>query len=239
MISSTNDIASRLMKMRDEKYKAFNCSLIPTVDVGKFIGVRIPDIRRLAKELKKTAVSHEFLQILPHNYHEENCLHAFLICEIADFDKCMEMLERFLPFVDNWAVCDSIRPRCFTKNRDRLIGKIKEWLNSEHVYTVRFAIEMLMVYFLDEAFSPEYPEFVSSAVSDEYYVNMMVSWYFATALAKQYESVIGYIENKRLPEWVHNKTIQKSVESFRISDTSKEYLRTLRIKKEKNNENSI
>lgn len=215
----------RLFALQDQTYRAFNAKLLPTVDPNTIIGVRIPQLRALAK-----TSSREALGPLPHDWYEENVLHAFCIESIKDYDECIGALEEFLPYVDNWAVCDCMRPKCFKKHKARLVERIRVWLQSDHVYTVRFAIEMLMVHYLDEEFSEIYPQWVSLVYSDNYYVNMMAAWYFATALAKQYCAVIGYLEQERLPVWVHNKTIQKAIESYRITEEQKNYLRTLRKK---------
>lgn len=212
-----------LFAMQDLGYRDFNAKLLPTVDPQKIIGVRVPRLRAMAKE-----IGIEDLGPLPHCYHEENMLHAFCIEGIKAFDRCITAVDMFLPYVDNWAVCDSLRPKCFKNHKEELLGHIERWLQSEHAYTVRFAIEMLMVHYLDEAFSERYPEIVMSVCSNDYYVNMMVAWYFATALAKQYDAVIGYLLHDRLPVWIHNKTVQKAVESFRITEEQKCYLRTLR-----------
>lgn len=216
---------ARLFSMQDAAYREFQAKLLPTVDKETIIGVRTPQLRALAKELRI-----EDLGPLPHRYYEENALHAFCIENTKDYESCMEALERFLPYIDNWAVCDSLRPKCFRKHRPELLERIKVWLQSAHTYTVRFAIGMLMVHFLEDDFSEEAPELVASVYSNDYYVNMMMAWYFATALAKQYDRVIGYLQRERLPLWVHNKTIQKAVESFRITQEQKDYLRTLRKK---------
>ena len=224
------DIKKELLKLRDAGYRDFHASLMPTVEKEKIIGVRIPHIKSLAKKIRGTAEACEFLQNLPHQYYEENNLHAFLIAQIGDFDKCIEETNRFLPYVDNWATCDSLRPKCFKLNTGSLIGYIYEWIKSDKPYTVRFGIEMLMLYYLDEEFLEEYLYTVSKIRSDEYYVNMMIAWYFATALAKQYEHTLPYIESRKLPLWIHNKTIQKAIESNRISNEKKLYLKSLKQK---------
>ena len=223
------DIKNMLFERKDEKYKEFHCRLMPTVPKEKVIGVRTPDVRRLAKQLKKEGEEKYFFKNLPHKYYEENNLHGFLISEINDYGICINELNRFLPYVDNWATCDGIRPRIFSKNTEKLLFEIEKWLQSDHTYTVRFGIEMLMVYYLDDKFDLKYPKRLAEINSDEYYINMMLSWYFATALSKQWESVIPFIEEKRLKKWVHNKTIQKARESFRITKEQKEYLRKFRI----------
>ncbi len=223
-----NYIVNKLFEMQDLKYRDFCARLVPTVPKDLIIGVRTPDLRRLAKEIKNTDYAAEFLDALPHKYCEENNLHAFLIEGIDDFDECIAEINRFLPYVDNWATCDSMRPKILKKHLPELIEYIKIWISSGEAYTVRFGIEMLMCYYLDGNFSPEFPEIISKIRSDEYYVRMMVAWYFATALAKRYEDVVLYIEQNRLDADTHNKTIQKAVESYRITAEQKKYLKTLK-----------
>ena len=223
-------VQSQLFSMQDLKYKEFHSKLMPTIEKDTIIGVRTPELRRFAKEFSKQPEAGEFMKILPHSYYEENNLHGFLIEAIKDYDKVIFELERFLPYVDNWATCDLMRPKVFKKHLPELLEQIKIWTKSEHTYTIRFGIEMLMTFYLDENFSPEYLEIAAGVESEEYYVNMMIAWYFATALAKQYNSALPYIEERRLPMWVHNKAIQKSVESYRIAPEQKEYLKTLKIK---------
>lgn len=218
-----------LFQLQDKGYHDFQSKLIPTIPVETIIGVRIPAIRKLAKEYGKDPESVEFLKQLPHTYYDENILHALLVAEIKDYEVCVKEVERFLPYVDNWAVCDIFSPRVFRKNRDRLIDKIKEWADSEHPYTCRFGMEMLMIHFLDEDFRVEYLEIPATVHSEEYYVNMMIAWFYATALAKQWDATIGYIEDQRLDTWTHNKTIQKARESYRITPEQKEYLKTLKM----------
>ena len=222
-------IQNDLKNLSEKSYKEFSAKLIPTVDPDTVLGIRLPILRNYATQLFKKGDYDVFLRTLPHEYFDENHLHSFLICKIKDFDLCVNELEKFLPYVDNWSVCDSLRPVCFSKNKDRLIEKIYEWIYSDHPYTVRFAIEMLMTHFLDDDFKREYLDLVSGVISDEYYVNMMISWYFATALAKKYKETISIIEEKTLSVRVHNKTIQKAIESYRISDEAKNYLKTLKI----------
>lgn len=222
-------IQQQLFALQDEKYRDFNAALMPTVPKETVIGVRTPAIRGLAKELKGTAQAEEFMKTLPHEYYEENNLHAALIEHIKDIDACLEALERFLPYVDNWATCDIMRPKALAKNKEKLMERILVWLRSEHTYTVRFAMGMLMSHFLDEDFREEYLALVAAVRSEEYYIRMMQAWYFATALAKQYEAALPYIQQRRLDPWVHNKSIQKARESFRVSDERKEYLKTLKI----------
>lgn len=229
---NAQEIRAELLQNQDEAYRDFNAKLLPTLDKQTVIGVRTPVLRALAKKLEKEHNCADFLQDLPHRYFEENQLHAFLISEIKAFEPCMEELERFLPFVDNWATSDQMSPKVFKKHRPELLEQIKLWLSSGKTYTVRFAIGMLMEHFLDEDFDPAYPKMVSEIRSEEYYVNMMIAWYFATALAKQSEAVLPFLENQCLERWTHNKAIQKALESYRISDKQKAYLRTLKIKRE-------
>lgn len=228
-----NDILDRLFSMRDEAYRGFNAKLIPTVPPEKIIGVRTPELRKYAKELVKSHESETFIACLPHEYHEENALHAFILEEIKDFDSALRETERFLPYIDNWAVCDTFAPKAFKKNTEALLPKIKEWLGSPHTYTVRYAVGLLMSLYLDGNFKAEYLALAASVKSEEYYVNMMIAWYFATALAKRYDEAVVYIEQRRLSPWVHNKTIQKAAESLRVPAEKKEYLRTLKIKAER------
>jgi 3-methyladenine DNA glycosylase AlkD len=203
---------------------------MPTVNPETVIGVRTPDLRKLAKEFSKTPEALEFLKILPHRYYEENNLHGFLIETIRDYDIAIDAVDAFLPYIDNWATCDLISPKVFKKHLPELYGKIKVWLKSDRTYTVRFGIGMLMSFYLDDNFRPEMPELVAGIRSDEYYINMMIAWYFATALAKQYDAALPYIQEKRLDKWTHNKAIQKAIESYRISDETKAYLRALKVK---------
>lgn len=225
---TTDEIRQELFKLQDLKYRDFHKKLIPNVDSDSVIGVRTPELRKLAKTVGKDGKAGEFLSELPHKYYEENNLHAFLIEQIKDYDDCIAELNKFLPYVDNWATCDMMRPKCFKKYTDELIEQILIWLESDDTYTVRFAIEALMVYFLDDKFNVRFLELVADVKSEEYYINMMIAWYFATALAKQYGSAIPYLRENRLSEWTHNKTIQKSVESYRITDEQKVYLQSLR-----------
>ncbi len=228
----SEDIRNELFRLQDVKYRDFQSKLIPTMNPDTMIGVRTPQLRMYAKQLVKQERIRDFLKDLPHSYFDENQLHAFIISEMKDYEQCMEELIRFLPFVDNWATCDQMSPRVFKKHRSELPEQIKLWLRSDRTYTVRFGIKMLMEHFLDEDFDPLYPEMVSEIRSGEYYINMMIAWYFATALAKQYDSILPYIQNQRLDVWVHNKAIQKSVESYRITPEQKEYLKTLKIRKQ-------
>ena len=224
----TETITEALFSMQDQEYRQFQCKLMPTVAPETVIGVRTPELRALAKKLKGDLRVEAFLSELPHRYYEENNLHAFLIEQMADYGACIRALERFLPFVDNWATCDMLRPKCFKRHLEELLRQIEVWLAAEHPFTVRFGIEMLMTYYLDEAFDPRYLELVATVRREEYYVNMMCAWYFATALAKQWDSAVIYLEESRLPLWVHNKTIQKAVESHRIDNEQKKYLRSLK-----------
>ena len=226
-------IREELFSMQDKKYRDFQAKLIPTVATDSVIGVRTPALRTYAKELLKEGKYEAFLQDLPHRYFDENQLHAFIISGIKDYEKCMEEVCRFLPYVDNWATCDQMSPKVFRKQKAELLKQIKKWIKSDETYTVRFAIGMLMEHFLDDDFAPEYPKMVASVRSEEYYINMMIAWYFATALAKQYEAVLPYIEGKKLDPWTHNKAIQKSVESYRITDEQKTYLKSLKVKNAK------
>ena len=224
------EIRKQLFFMQDLKYRDFQSKLIPTVEYETVIGVRTPELRKYAKQLAKTEGISEFLEDLPHQYFDENQLHAFLISEIKDYERCLEEVERFLPYVDNWATCDQLLPKVFKNHEKELLEDIRKWMVSDKTYTVRFSIGMLMKYFLDEHFKIEYPGMVAEIRSEEYYINMMIAWYFATAMAKQYEAVLPFIENHRLDMWTHNKAIQKSVESYRIAKEQKEYLRSLKRK---------
>ncbi len=221
-------ILNRLFEMQDSEYREFHSKLMPTVPKELIIGVRTPDLRKLAKEISKTPYAESFTDILPHKYYEENNLHAFLIETIKDFDECITVLDRFLPYVDNWATCDMMRPKIFKNHLPELLSHIKIWIKSDDIYTVRFAIEMLMCYYLDDNYSREYSDMVAEIRSDEYYIKMMQAWYFATALAKQYDEIIPYLEENRLDSDTHNKTIRKAIESYRISDECKSYLKTLK-----------
>ena len=202
---------------------------MPTVDPDTVIGVRMPALRKLAKDFAETPEAAEFLQTLPHRYYEENNLHGLLISAMRDYDRAVAALDAFLPYVDNWATCDLIRPKVFQKHLPELLEKIQVWLASDHTYTVRFGLEMLMTCYLDDAFRPEYPELAAGVRSGEYYVNMMIAWYFATALAKQYDPALPYLRERRLDPWIHNKAIQKAIESCRVTGEQKAYLRTLKV----------
>ncbi len=222
------NITEELFRLKDEKYRDFQAKLIPTVEPKRIIGVRMPLLRKLAKEFAKMPEAEIFMTDLPHKYYEENNVHMLLISEIKDFDKTLCALECFLSYVDNWSTCDMPPMKVFKDNPERLLPYIKKWLKSEHTYTVRYGIKALLDMFLDERFDSAYPELVSEVKSDEYYVNMMIAWYFATALAKQYDAVLPYITEKRLDPWVHNKAIQKAMESFRIDAVKKSFLKKLK-----------
>ncbi len=227
-----NEIRNELFRLQDTEYGAFQAKLIPTIHAESVIGVRTPALRQLAKTLysKGAREYEEFLGLLPHEYFEENQLHAFIISLEKDFDTCSSKVEAFLPYVDNWATCDQLSPKAFAKAPERLLPYIESWLKSGRTYTIRFGIGMLMRHFLGENFRPEYPEKVANIRSEEYYINMMIAWYFATALAKQYDAVLPYLEQRRLDPWTHNKAIQKSIESYRITAAQKAHLRTLKTK---------
>lgn len=227
-------LQERLFALRDEEYRDFNARLVPNRDKAAFIGVRTPQLRALAKSMRGTAEAETFLRALPHEYFEEDQLHAFLIEQIKDFDACLAALEAFLPCVDNWATCDQLNPKVLGRDKPRLLAAIRLWLESGETYTLRYAIGQLMRWFLDEDYSPEYSDLVAGVDSGEYYVRMMAAWYFATALAKQYDAVLPYFTERRLPTWTHNKAIQKAVESYRIGDEHKAQLRALRIKEKQN-----
>ena len=222
------EIRKELKGMQDIKYRDFQAKLIPTREIEHFIGIRTPKLRKYAKDLVKRNDISEFLSDLPHKYFDEDQLHAFVISLIKDYDLCVEEVQRFLPYVDNWATCDQMSPKIFAKHKSELIGQIKEWIKDDKTYTIRFGVGMLMEHYLDDDFKPEYLKLVADIRSDEYYVNMMIAWYFATALAKQYDAAIPYIKDRKLSEWTHKKTIQKCVESNRVTDEHKEYLKSLR-----------
>lgn len=222
-------LRERLVALADPAYRAFHLKLIPTVDPARVLGVRTPVLRRLARELAGSPLAAEFLQMLPHATYEEDNLHAFLIEQISDFDDTISALDRFLPYVDNWATCDMMRPKIFRRHREDLLSAIRRWLASGHGYTVRYAIEMLMCHYLDDAFSPEYPRMVAAVSDGEYYVHMMIAWYFATALAAQYDAILPWFELVRLSPKTHNKALQKALESYRLTREQKAYLRTLKV----------
>ncbi len=225
----SEEIRSRLFELQDIAYRDFQAKLIPGMDSDRMIGVRTPALRKLVKEYSSCPDIGSFLEDLPHSYFDENQLHAFLVSEIKDFEECIRQTERFLPFIDNWATCDQFSPKVFKKHRTELAGYIRKWIVSEKTYTVRFAVGMLMQHFLDENFDPVYPKTVAGIHSGEYYINMMAAWYFATALAKQYEAVLPYLEERRLDPRIHQMTIRKAVESYRITPEQKIYLKQLRL----------
>lgn len=227
------EIINGLFDLQDREYRDFQAKLIPSASADKMIGVRTPALRKFAKDLAKREEIGGFLNDLPHRYFDENQLHAFIISQLKDYEQCMDEVIRFLPYIDNWATCDQLSPKVFSKHRPKLADQIRKWIISDHTYTIRFGIGMLMEHFLDEDYDPAYPEMVACIRSDEYYVNMMIAWYFATALAKQYDSILPFIKNRRLDPWTHNKTIQKARESYRISPEQKEYLKALKISRKK------
>ena len=221
------DITQKLFSMQDEKYRDFASKLIPNIQKDSMIGVRLPHIKKLAKELYRSGEYIGFINMLPHTYFEEYHLHSYILSEIKDFDSFIKEIEKLLPYIDNWSVCDSLRPKSFVKNKEKALIYIKKWLESEHVYTKRFGIEMLMVHYLGDDFKPEYLELVSKTKGEDYYLKMMVAWYFATALAKQYDATLPYIENHAIEDnWTHNKAIQKALESYRVSEDKKVLLKT-------------
>lgn len=230
VFENTSEITDYLFRNADESYRDFTAKLTPDINKENIIGVRVPVIRKLSKKLKDTDIAKDFLLALPHRYLEENHLHGFLIEHIKDYNKAVNLTESFLPYIDNWATCDTVRPKVFKKHTEKLYENIKLWIKSDHTYTVRYAIGLLNSFYLDEHFSIEHLRLVSDIKSEEYYINMMIAWYFATALCKQYNDTIKIIESRTLSRWVHNKTIQKACESYRISNDTKAYLRTLKIK---------
>jgi 3-methyladenine DNA glycosylase AlkD len=225
----TDEIREALLKEEDVKYKDFQGGLIPGVEAEYFIGVRTPKLRAMAKEYAKKGDIQDFLDDLPHKYFDENQLHAFIISGMKDYEKCVEELDKFLPYVNNWATCDQMSPKIFKKHKKELIPLIDKWMKSKETYIIRFGIGMLMEHYLDDDFDIKYAKKVSKVKSEEYYVRMMASWYMATALAKQYDAVLPIMEAKTLEPWTHNKTIQKAIESYRVSDEHKAYLRTLKV----------
>ena len=225
-----DEILKKLYALQDITYRDFQGKLLPTVDPKTIIGVRTPDLRKLAKELAKQDDIVTFLDTLPHTCFDENQLHAFILSELKDYDRCITLVDRFLPYVDNWATSDQLSPKCFKKHRQALLPYIERWIDSGETYPVRFGVGMLMQHYLDEAFDSRYLQIVADIRSEAYYVNMMRAWYFATALAKQYEAALPYLEQRRLDPWTHQKAIQKAVESYRVSAAQKQYLKTLRIR---------
>lgn len=221
-------LQQQLFVLQDEEYRDFHSKLMPNIPKEDVIGIRVPVLRKFAKEFAKSDEKEKFLKELPHRYYEENNLHMMLLVEMKDYDGCMQEMERFLPYINNWATCDFPAPKCFEKHKKYVLEHIKIWIKSSQTYTVRYAIGMLMRLFLEDDFSAEYPQMVAEVSSEEYYINMMIAWYFATALAKQWDAVIPYIEQRKLSPWVHRKTIQKAVESYRITPGQKEYLKSFR-----------
>lgn len=226
-------LQKQLFAMQDKDYRDFQIKLVPNLDAKQIIGIRLPVLRKFAKDFAKTPEAELFLKMLPHFYYEENNLHAFLIEGMKDYAMVIQALDVFLPYVDNWATCDSMRPKIFKKHLPEIYEKSQEWMRAGDTYTVRYGIETLMSYFLEEAFSVEVNERVADVQSEEYYVKMMIAWYFATALAKQYEATLPFIQEKRLDDWTHNKAIQKAIESYRITEEQKKYLRSLKVSMKK------
>ena len=221
-------LQKQLFELQDLKYRDFHSKLMPETDKETVIGIRTPVLRKFAKEFAGTSEAEAFLRQLPHRYYEENNLHMMLITGIKDYEKCMEEIQRFLPCLDNWATCDYPAPKCFARHKDQVLEEAKRWISSGETYVIRYGIGMLMRLFLDEDFSSEYLEMAAAVQSQEYYVNMMIAWYFATALAKQWDATVPYIEQHKLSDWVHRKTVQKAVESYRITPEQKEYLKGFR-----------
>lgn len=222
------EITAALFALQDAAYADFQRKLTPTVDPARFIGVRVPALRKLAKELLREGGYEDFLDVLPHSYYDENMLHGLLLSELRDYEACVAAVDRFLPYVDNWAVCDILSPKVFRRHKAELLGKIREWSASAHPYTTRFGMEMLMSHFLDGDFEPELLEIPAGVQSEEYYVRMMQAWFFATALTKQWDASLCYVQERRLSPWVHQKTIQKACESYRIPEERKAYLKSLK-----------
>ena len=222
------NIRERLLELKNEEYRQFTARLVPNIPAETIIGLKTPEMRAIAKEIFAGNYRDEFLSELPHEYYEENLIHFFVISMIKDFEECVQKVEAFLPYVDCWPVSDQATPKAFRKNHEKLLPYIRKWISSEHVYTARFGIRMLMNEFLGEDFREEYLELVATKKGDDYYLKMMVAWYFATALAKRYDETLPYIENHVLDEWTHRKAIQKAVESYRVTDEHKEYLKSLR-----------
>lgn len=229
MAYNREKIQAELFELQDEKYRDFHSKLIPDMEKENIIGIRTPVLRKYAKQFAKTEDAAAFLQDIQHTYYEENNLHMMLITSIKEYDKCLKEIEKFLPYIDNWATCDLPAPKCFAGHKEELLPHIKQWIHSGETYTIRYGIGMLMRLYLDEDFKPEYADLVAGVTSEEYYVNMMIAWYMATALAKQWDAIIPYVEEHRFSDWVHRKTIQKAVESYRITDEQKGYLRSLRV----------
>ncbi|MGN0347713.1 MAG: DNA alkylation repair protein [Lachnospiraceae bacterium] len=230
------DIQDRVKALADEGNAEFQARLTPTIPREKFLGTRVPNLRKLAKEMQGTKEMEEFLRALPHEYCDENVLHSIFLCNMKDLEECLAKVESFLPYIDNWSVCDTLRPLIFKKHTKEVKSKVVAWIASKEVYTCRFGINCLMSFYLEKEFEPNQHKLVAAIQTEEYYVNMMSAWYFATALAKQWDATIIYLEENRLPQWVHNKTIQKAIESYRITPQQKEYLRNLRRKPVKTKE---
>lgn len=229
------ELQRSLFELQDLKYRDFQSKLLPKTEKEKIIGVRTPILRKFAKEFAQTKEAQNFLQELPHQYYEENNLHLMIVTQICDYKKCLKEVTQFLPYIDNWATCDLPLPKCFEKHKAELIVDVKKWIASNDTYTIRYGIGVLLRLYLDEEFKDEYPKLVSAVISDEYYVNMMIAWYFATALVKQYDAALPFLTEKRLPVWIHNKAIQKAIESTRIPTRQKLFLRKLRYKAPKQN----
>lgn len=221
-------VTEKLFELQDLEYQAFHSRLMPTINPDVIIGVRTPVLRRFTRDFEKTGYVKDFLAELPHTYYEENNLHGFLLERIQDFDECVREVDRFLPYVDNWATCDLMRPKVFKKHTEELVPHIRRWIAGDEPFTIRFGIEMLMTFYLDEEFKEEYLELVAAVTHEHYYVKMMVAWYFATALAKQHDDALPYLERGVLEPWTHNKTIQKAIESYRVDAETKAYIRTLK-----------
>ena len=230
MTASLQAIQNKLFSLQDTAYRDFQCKLTPSITPDRVIGVRMPQLRKVAREIKGSPEAKAFLEALPHAYYDEDNLHGLLLCQYTDYEKTIAALEQFLPYVDNWATCDLLRPKAFEKHPSQLPQQLHMWIKQPHVYTVRFAVGMLLAFYLDEAFESQYLDWVCEIQREEYYINMMAAWYFATALAKQYDATIPYLQENRLPLWTHNKTIQKAIESRRITDKQKTYLKNLRRK---------
>lgn len=227
------EVQEQLFALQDLKYRDFHSKLMPNISKENVIGIRVPVLRKFAKNFAKDPQLQDFLQELPHQYYEENNLHMLLITQIKDYETCLREVNRFLPYIDNWATCDLLAVKTVKNHLDLYINEVYRWIESDQPYTIRFGVNMLMKYYLEDNFKIEYPEKVAAIRSEEYYVNMVRAWYFATALAKQYEQILPFLEERRMDLWTHNKTIQKAIESYRITSEQKEYLRTLRIKREK------
>lgn len=223
------NIVNKLFENKDDTYAEFQSKLTPGIDRKLFIGVRVPILRNIAKEYFKSGEYQSFLDDIPHKYYDENMLHVLLISQIKDYDVCIKEIEKFLPYIDNWAVCDILSPKIFKKHTEELLFKIKKWVKSNQTYTIRFGIEMLQSFYLDDEFKKEYL-IIPNIKSSEYYVNMMIAWFYATALTKKWDDTIKIIETQKLEKWVHNKTIQKACESYRLTPKQKDYLKTLKIK---------